>query len=171
MLPLLWVCVAPTVEDDGGVQGILVFKPFFAELLAEAVDYIYDVVAGALQVADDIHIVYAGLVCVVLFVDVLHVCVAQSVAHIVYLAFLVVRLHQRTLAYILNVAQLAVHQLHCLFDVVVHGVDVVIDFVVEFGVAFDFSSHYFADTQTAVGNASISAIMVSMPAIFILPSF
>ena len=54
------------------------------------VDYINYVVAGLLEVADDVHVVNAGLVFVVPVVDVAHVGAAQLVAQVVDFAFLVV---------------------------------------------------------------------------------
>ena len=61
-----------------------------AELIAYRIDDIDDIVARFLEIADDIHIVDAGLILVMLVVDVLDIGASENVAHVVDLAFLVV---------------------------------------------------------------------------------
>ena len=62
----------------------------FAEVVAEGVYYIDNVVAGLLEVADNIHVVYAGLILVVARVDVLDVGAAERVSEVVDFTLFVV---------------------------------------------------------------------------------
>ena len=51
-----------------------------AEVVAESIHHVDDIVAGLLEVADNIHVVDSGLVLVVLGVYIFHVAAAEGVA-------------------------------------------------------------------------------------------
>ena len=123
-----------------------------AEVGLDGVDDVDDVVAGALEVRDDVHVVDAGLILVDAVVDVLDVLRAERVAHVVDFALLVVGRDERALLHVLEVLELVDHHLHGLVDVAVHGVDVAVYFLVELGVALDLAVEDFAYAQTAVGD-------------------
>ena len=124
-----------------------------AEDVFEGVNDVDDVVAGAFDVADEVHVVDAGLVFIAVFVDVVDVAAAQEVSHVVDFAFLVVGGHQVGAVDVFDVVEGGNHESHGFVKVFVERVDVVVDFFGELDVAFLFAEHDFADTIAAVGYA------------------
>lgn len=126
---------------------------FLPELLLDLVDYIYYIVADLFKRADNIHIVNAGLILIVVFVDVLDVGHTELVAEIVDFTFVVIGRYDFRLVCCLEVAQEQQHIGHCRLYGYEHGVDVMGYFLIEVYMAFLLADEYLGHAIAAVGYA------------------